>query len=64
MVAVAVPDKVWLPRAPRVVETVVETPHSIEDDSLHSLLVLRRRSLQEPTDAADGLCKSGRVWTR
>jgi hypothetical protein len=56
MVAVAVPDKVCLPRAPRVVETVVESPRNIVDDPLHSLLVLCRRSLQEPTNVADGVC--------
>jgi hypothetical protein len=42
---VAVPDKVCLPRAPRVLETVVKSPHNIADDPLHSLLVLRRWSL-------------------
>jgi hypothetical protein len=45
VVAVAVPDKVCLPRAHRVVETMVESPHNIADDPLHSLLMLRRRSL-------------------
>jgi hypothetical protein len=57
VVAVAVPDKVCLPRAPRVVETVVESPRNIADDPLHSLLMLRRRSLQEPTNVADGVCQ-------
>jgi hypothetical protein len=43
VVAVTVPDKVCLPRAPRVVEAVVESPRNIADDPLHSLLVLRYR---------------------
>jgi hypothetical protein len=47
VVAVAVPDKMCLPRAPRVVEAVVESPRNIADDPLHSLLVLRCRSLHE-----------------
>jgi hypothetical protein len=54
---VAVPDKVCLPRAPWVVETVVESPRNIADDPLHSLLMLRRRSLQKPTNVADGVCQ-------
>jgi hypothetical protein len=54
MINVAIPNKVCLPRAPRVVETVVESPRDIVDDPLHSLLVLCRQSLQEPTDVADG----------
>jgi hypothetical protein len=54
VVAVAVPDKVCLPRAPRVVEAVVESPRNIADDPLHNLLVLRCRSLHEPTNVADG----------
>jgi hypothetical protein len=45
VVTVAVPDKVCLPRAPQVVEAVVESPYNIADDPLHSLLVLRHRSL-------------------
>jgi hypothetical protein len=53
---VAVPDKVCLPRAPRVVEAVVESPRNIADDPLHSLLVLHCRSLHEPTNVADGEC--------
>jgi hypothetical protein len=53
VVAVAVPDK-CLPRAPRVVEAVVESPRNITDDPLHSLLLLRCRSLHEPTNVADG----------
>ena len=40
MVIVAVPDEVCRPRAPRVVETVVESPRNIADDHLHGLLVL------------------------
>jgi hypothetical protein len=40
VVAVTVPDKVCLPRAPQVVEAVVESPHNIADDPLHILLVL------------------------
>jgi hypothetical protein len=43
VVTVTVPDKVCLPRAPRVVEAVVESPRNIADDPLHSLLVLRYR---------------------
>jgi hypothetical protein len=57
VVTVAVPDKVCLPRAPRVVEVVVESPYNIADDSLHSLLMLRRRSLHESTNVADGECQ-------
>jgi hypothetical protein len=57
VVAVAVPDKVCLPRAPRVVETVVESSRNIADDPLHSLLMLRLRSLQKPTNVADGVCQ-------
>jgi hypothetical protein len=58
VVTVVVPDKVCLPRAHRVVETVVESPCNIADDPLHSLLVLRRRSLHEPTNVADGECQA------
>jgi hypothetical protein len=54
---VAVPDKVCLPRAPRVVEAMVESPRNIADDPLHSLLVLRCRSLHEPTNVAGGECQ-------
>jgi hypothetical protein len=57
VVAVAVPDKVCLPRAPRAVEVVVESPRNIADDPLHSLLVLHCRSLHEPTNVADGECQ-------
>jgi hypothetical protein len=57
VVTVAVPDKVYLPRAPRVVEAVVESPHNIADDTLHNLLVLRCRSLHEMTNVADGECQ-------
>jgi hypothetical protein len=57
VVVVVVPDKVCLPRAPRVVETVVKSPRNIADDPLHSMLVLRRWSLQEPTNVADGVCQ-------
>jgi hypothetical protein len=57
VVAVDVPDKVCLPRAPRVVEDVVESPRNIVEDLLHSLLVLRCRSLHEPTNIADGECQ-------
>jgi hypothetical protein len=57
VVVVAVPDKVCLPRAPQVVEAVVESPRNIADDPLHSLLVLRCRSLHEPTNVADGECQ-------
>jgi hypothetical protein len=54
VVAITVPDEVCRSGAPRVVEAVVESPRNIADDSLHSLLVLRRRSLHEPTNVADG----------
>jgi hypothetical protein len=57
MVTVAVPDKLCLPRAPQVVEIVVESPRNIADDPLHSLIVLRRQSLKEPTNVADGVCQ-------
>jgi hypothetical protein len=57
VVTIIVPDKVCLPRAHRVVEAVVESPCNIADDPLHSLLVLRRRSLHEPTNVADGECQ-------
>jgi hypothetical protein len=57
VVPIAIPDKVCLPRAPRVVEVVVESPCNIVDDPLHSLLVLHRRSVQEPTNVADGECQ-------
>jgi hypothetical protein len=57
VVTVAVPDKVCLPRAPRVVEAVVESPRNIANDPLHNLLVLRCRSLHEPTNVADGECQ-------
>jgi hypothetical protein len=64
VVTVIVPDKVCLPRAPRVVEVVVESLYNIADDSLHSLLMLRYQSLHEPTNIADGKCQAGRVWVR
>jgi hypothetical protein len=57
VVTVAVPDKVCLPRAPRVVEVMVKSPCNIADDSLHSLLMLHHRSLHEPTNVADGECQ-------
>jgi hypothetical protein len=57
VVTVTVPDKVCLPRAPRVVEDVVEGPCNIIDDPLHNLLVLHRRSLHKPTNIADGECQ-------
>jgi hypothetical protein len=57
VVAVAIPDKVCLPRAPRIVEAMVESPRNIADDRLHNLLVLRCRSLNEPTNVADGECQ-------
>jgi hypothetical protein len=57
VVAVTVPNKLCLPRAPRVVELVVESPRNIADDPLHSLLVLRCWSLHEPTNVADGECQ-------
>jgi hypothetical protein len=60
VVAVIVPDKVYLPRAPRLVEAVVESPRNIADDPLHSLLVLHCRSLHESTNVADGECQ---VWS-
>jgi hypothetical protein len=57
VVTVDVPDKVCLPRAPRVVEAVVKSLCNIADDSLHSLLMLRHWSLHEPTNVADGECQ-------
>jgi hypothetical protein len=57
VVTIAVPDKVYLPRASRVVEVMVESPYNIADDPLHSLMVLRCRSLYEPTNVADGECQ-------
>jgi hypothetical protein len=59
VVTVAIPNKVCLPRAPQVVEAVVESSCNIADDSLHSLMMLHRRSLHEPTNIADGECQ---VW--
>jgi hypothetical protein len=56
VVTITVPSKVCLHRAPLVVEAVVESPCNIADDSLHSLLMLRRRSLHEPINVADGEC--------
>jgi hypothetical protein len=41
----AIPNKVCLPRAPQVVETVVEGPRNIANDPLCILLMLYRRSL-------------------
>jgi hypothetical protein len=60
VVTITVPDKVCLPGAPQVVEAVVESPCNIADDSLHSLLMLRRQSLHEPTNVADVECQ---VWS-
>jgi hypothetical protein len=60
VVAVAVPDKVCHPRAPRVVEVIVESTYNIADDPLHSLLVLHRRLPHESTNVADGECQ---VWS-
>jgi hypothetical protein len=57
VIAVTVPNKVCLPRAPQVVEAVVESPRNIVDDPLHSLLVLHCQSLYEPTNVADGECQ-------
>jgi hypothetical protein len=57
VVTVVVPDKVCLPRAHRVVEVVVESPYNIADDPFHSMMVLRRRSLHEPINVADGECQ-------
>jgi hypothetical protein len=57
VVAVALPDKVCLPRALRVVEAMVESPRNIADNPFHILLVLRCRSLHEPTNVADGECQ-------
>jgi hypothetical protein len=54
---VAVLDKVCLTRAPRIVEVVVDGPCNIADDPLYSLLVLRHRSLHEPTNVTDGECQ-------
>jgi hypothetical protein len=39
------------------IEAVVESPCNIEDNPLHSLLVLHRRSLYEPTNVTDGECQ-------
>jgi hypothetical protein len=36
---------------------VVESPYNIADDSLHSLLMLYRRLLHEPTNVVDGECQ-------
>jgi hypothetical protein len=36
---------------------MVESPRNIADDPLHSLLVLRCRSLHELTNVADGECQ-------
>jgi hypothetical protein len=63
-VAIAIPDEVCLPRTPRVVDTMVESPRNVADNPLHSLLVLRRWSLHEPTNVADGECQVRRVWAR
>jgi hypothetical protein len=57
VVTVAVPDKVCLPRAPWLVEAMVESSCNIADDPLHSLLVLHYRSRHEPTNIADGECQ-------
>jgi hypothetical protein len=54
VVTIVVPDKMCLPRAPRVVEALVESPCNIADDPLHSPLVLHRLSLHESTNVADG----------
>jgi hypothetical protein len=56
VVTVAIPDMVCLPRAPQVVEAVIESPCNIVDDSLHNLLMLCHRSLYELTNVADGEC--------
>jgi hypothetical protein len=39
------------------IEIVVESPRNIADYPLHSLLVLCRWSLQEPTNVADEVCQ-------
>jgi hypothetical protein len=57
VVTVAVPNKVCLPRTPRLVEAMVESPCNIADDPLLSLLVLRHQSLHESTNVADGECQ-------
>jgi hypothetical protein len=57
VIAVAIPNKVCFPRAPRVVEVVVASPCNIADDPLHNLLVLHCRSLHEPTNVANGECQ-------
>jgi hypothetical protein len=36
---------------------MVESPCNIADDPLHSLMVLHRRSLHEPTNVADRECQ-------
>jgi hypothetical protein len=61
VVTVAVPNKVCLSRAPRLVEVVVESPCNIADDPVHSLLELRHRSLHEPTNVAGGRMPSPAV---
>jgi hypothetical protein len=63
-VTVAVPDKVCFPRAPQVVEAVVESPYNIADDSLHSLLMFHLQSLHEPTNVAGRECQSPAVCGR
>jgi hypothetical protein len=45
------------PKKPRVVEAVVKSPRNLADDPLHNLLVLRRWSLHESTNVADGECQ-------
>jgi hypothetical protein len=57
VVTVTVPDKVYLSRAPRVEEVVVESLCNIVDDSLHNMLMLRHRSLHVPTNVTNGECQ-------
>ena len=53
VVAVAVPDKVCLLRAPRVVETVVKSLRNIAGDPFHSLLV--SQPARAPSSVAAGI---------
>jgi hypothetical protein len=57
VITVVVPNKVCLPRTPRVVDVVVDSHCNIADDPLHRLLVLHHRSLHEPTNIADRECQ-------
>jgi hypothetical protein len=64
VVAVAVPDKVCLPKAPRVVETVVKSPHNIADNGAgfiplqfeHSLKGDRTMTMREISELLGAVC--------